>query len=184
MDAPQRRIIDAALRCLTHHGPADVSLSDIAREAGVSKALIHYHFRDRDMLIVGVIDHVAVGLAARERHALGEERSALAVDALWQWLEAELERGEIRVLLSLADHPNAAVREAAQRAAAGRRQSTTSTVERLFETLELRPRVPAPLIADVAVAWIDGLALDARDTARPARIAFDVFWLAMLSLAE
>ena len=50
-DNPRRHIIDAARRRLTRESPGDVSLSDIATEAGVSKALIHYHFRDRDALI-------------------------------------------------------------------------------------------------------------------------------------
>ena len=49
------------------------------------------------------------------------------------------------------------------------------------------------LLANVTVAFIDGLALDfdrsVAETAeqgetRASRVAFDVFWLAMLSLAE
>ena len=183
-DNPRRHIIDAARRRLTRESPGDVSLSDIATEAGVSKALIHYHFRDRDALIAAVIDEIGDGLSSREEHALEAERSALAVDALWTWLDAELARGEIRVVVTLTEHASPEVRAAAHRVAARRRASATDTVARLFATLSLTPRVPAPLIADVAVAFVDGLALDVRDESRPARIAFDVFWLAMLSLAE
>jgi hypothetical protein len=58
-------------------------------------------------------------------------------------------------------------------------------VERLFTLLELRPRVPPPLVADVVVAFIDGIAMSASlDSERNSRPAFDVFWLSLLSLAE
>ena len=40
-------------------------------------------------------------------------------------------------------------------------------------------------MADVLVAFVDGMALDATlAPERNHRVAFDVFWLAMLSLAE
>jgi len=183
-DSPQRRIIDAARRRLARDAPGEVSLSDIAAEAGVSKALIHYHFRDRDALIAAVVDDIGDALAERERGALEVERSALAVDALWTWLDAELTLGEIRAALLLTDHPSEAIRAAARRVATSRRNSATETVARLFELLGLQPRIPAGLLADVTVAFVDGLALDAREESRPARVAFDVFWLAMLNLAE
>lgn len=183
-DSPQRRIIDAARRRLARDAPGEVSLSDIAAEAGVSKALIHYHFRDRDALIAAVVDDIGEALAHRERGALEVERSALAVDALWTWLESELALGEIRAVLLLTDHPSDTIREAARRAAASRRGTAADTVGRLFEILGLQPRIPPALLADVAVAFVDGLALDAREEARTARVAFDVFWLAMLNLAE
>jgi hypothetical protein len=51
--------------------------------------------------------------------------------------------------------------------------------------LGLTPRVPAELMAGVAVAFLDGLAMETSlQPDREARISFDVFWLALLSLAE
>ena len=55
----------------------------------------------------------------------------------------------------------------------------------LYATLALRPRVPTEMLADVFVAFVDGLALDAVQGPTEAhRVAYDVYWLAMLSLAE
>ena len=181
--AAHQRIVDAAVRRFATIAPSDVSLSDIAVEAGVSKALILYHFRDRDSLIASVVDRVAERVAARERAALLEEET-LTVDALWHWLEQELRRGDLRVLLSLGDLESPTVRTAAARAATQRRSSAAEAVTRLFETLGLRPRVPTALIGDVSVAFVDGLALDPSRDAVAQRLAFDVFWLAMLSLTE
>ena len=182
--AGMERILRSAVRQLALGSPADVSLHDIAAEAGVSKALIHYHFHDRDTLLVAVADRLADELVTREADALHDERSSLAVDALWQWLRCELERGDIRVLLSLGALPGATVRVATQRAAARRREAAARTIARLFDALDLEARMPVSLIADVVVAFIDGLALEATNHGRDARVTFDVFWLALLSLGE
>ena len=179
-----QRIVDAAVRRFASVAPSDVSLSEIAKEAGVSKALILYHFRDRDSLIASVVDGVAGRMAARERAALLDRETAPTVDALWRWLDEELQLGDLRVLLSLGNLDSAPVRGAAARAADQRRSSAAEAVTRLFETLGLRPRVPPALIGDVSVAFVDGLALDSSRAPIAQRLAFDVFWLAMLSLAE
>jgi len=190
------RILDAAARRIASGGATALALSDVARDAGVSKALIHYHFQDKERLLARLVSHLAETLIAREREALAEyehQHNPLAVDALWHWLEAELKRGDIRVLLELDAYREAAVQGAARRAASLRRAAAKDTVERLFTVLDLKPRVESSLLGNVVVAFVDGLALDSGLTTEDAgttssgpaaRVAFDVFWLAMLSLAE
>jgi hypothetical protein len=104
---------------------------------------------------------------------------------MWTWLSTELERGHIRALGELSQEPGALVRAALYEAARRRREAAAATAERLYTILGLRPRVPPSLLAEVMIAFVDGLALDR--TLRPemdGRVAFDVFWLSMLSLAE
>lgn len=162
-----------------------MSLSEVAADASVSKALIHYHFHDKDSLLVRLVDQTAEQITTRELEALRDQHSPLAVDEIWTWLVGELERGSLRVLLEVSQYRSAPVQEAARRAAVLRRSTTTDTVNHLFEILELRPRVPSELIAEVVVAFVDGLAIDASlGDARATRVAFDVFWLALLNLAE
>lgn len=159
----------------------------------MSKALIHYHFVDKETLLARLIEQLTRDLVAREREALKRfehEHNPLAVDALWGWLEGELERGSINVLLELDAYRGSAVQAAARKAAAVRQSAAQETVERLFTILELRPRIEPALLAAVHVAFVDGLAIRsglARDpelSLTAPRVAFDVFWLAMLSLAE
>ena len=183
------RILDAAARQIATGGATALALGDIAREAGVSKALIHYHFEDKERLLSRLVYHLAGSLVAREREALAtyeHQHNPLAVDALWQWLEAELHQGDIRVLLELDSYRDPAVQAAAREAARLRRSAAKDTIERLFAILELRPRIEPALLGNVVVAFVDGLALDSglSADATAARVAFDVFWLAMLSLAE
>lgn len=54
---PLRRkaLVDAALRAIGHHGSLSVTMSDIAREAGVSPALAHHYFGSKQQLLVETI---------------------------------------------------------------------------------------------------------------------------------
>jgi AcrR family transcriptional regulator len=182
---PAERILEATARRVRTHGAADTSMHDVAVEAGVSKALIHYHFKTKEALLARLVAWLADEIVARERAALAEAPPAAAVDRLWAWLAAELERGDVRVLAELAGTPAPEVRRASAAAAAARRLASTATVERLFELLSLRPRVPSAMLAAVITAFVDGLAVDAAmDGSANPRVAFDVFWLALLGLAE
>ena len=179
------RILEAAARVLAERGGTGLSMADVAHAAGVSKGLIHYHYRDKDALLARLAGWLADAVEERERAALAGVVPGQAIDALWHWLEYELALGDIRALLELARLREGDTPVAARAAAVRRRAVAATTVATLYETLALRPRVPAPMLADVFVAFVDGLALDAvQGPTEHHRVAYDVFWLAMLSLAE
>ncbi len=54
---PLRRkaLVDATLRAIGQHGSLDVTMSDIAREAGVSPALAHHYFGSKQQLLIEAI---------------------------------------------------------------------------------------------------------------------------------
>lgn len=179
------RIIQAGVRCITREGVTGASMAAIALEAGVSKALLHYHYHDRATLLAEIAERVGMDVVERERSAVDESDGAGGLDALWRWLEGELRRGELAALATLSLTRLGSVRTATRAAASERRRSAARTIERLFAELDLKPRMPAVLLADAAVAFMDGLALDvANGTTRNPRVSYDVFWLALLSLTE
>lgn len=183
-DAPDR-ILRATVRCIVQAGAVALTMHDVAAEAGVSKGLIHYHFHDKDTLLARTVEWISRHLVAREEAALAESTPRQAVDDLWAWLSGELERGYVRVLIELAEWRNPLVRNAVRASAAARREAAAASLEQLFTLLGLRPRLPPALLADVVVAFVDGLAVaTGLDEERNARAAFDVFWLSLLSLAE
>jgi len=183
-DAPDR-ILRATVRCIVQAGAVALTMHDVAAEAGVSKGLIHYHFHDKDTLLARTVEWISHHLVAREQAALAKSTPRQAVDDLWTWLSGELERGYVRVLIELAEWRNPLVRNAVRASAAARREAAAASLEQLFALLGLRPRLPPPLLADVVVAFVDGLAIaTGLDEERNARAAFDVFWLSLLSLAE
>lgn len=179
------RILKAAATRLSLSGASALTLHEVAEEAGVSKALIHYHFQDKDTLLARLVEWMADGLVRRERGALATSTPAGAIDDLWRWLEAELARGHARALVELAAWRGARVRAAAGDAMRLRRAASAASAERLYTLLALRPRVPTVLVGDLLVTFVDGLAAAPEgDGKADSRGAFDVLWLALLGLAE
>ncbi len=185
MSDAQVKILTATASRLLVAGAAKLNMQDIADEAGVSKGLIHYHFATKDALLARTVDWLTTQIEERESRALEAATAQTAIEALWRWLTQELLTGHVRILADLAHYPSATVDTSVRVSGHRRRDSAARTVDALFAILELRPRVPASLLADVVLAFNTGLAVDwafVADAER--RVAFDVFWLAMLSLAE
>jgi AcrR family transcriptional regulator len=51
-------ILDAAMRVVDAVGGADITYESVAREAGLTKAGLMYHFPTKDALMIAVIEHV------------------------------------------------------------------------------------------------------------------------------
>ena len=187
-DEARDRIVQGAVRCVIEKG-ATASMAEIAASAGVSKALLHYHYADRVHLLADVVDVLVSRVTSREREAMGDGLAATPppatnpVDALWRCIERELRGGELRALLELGTLREPLIRAAWEDGASRRRQGAAHTAQTLFARLGLVPRMPAALLGDAATAFVDGLALDAG-SARDARVGFALFWLALLSLGE
>jgi AcrR family transcriptional regulator len=60
------RILEAAFRRLASEGYAALSVREIAKDAGVNHALINYHFRSKDQLVIEVLDAANRRLLARQ----------------------------------------------------------------------------------------------------------------------
>lgn len=52
----REQLLDAATLLFSKHGVAGTPIKAIATEAGVTPALVHYYFRDRDQLLDAVVD--------------------------------------------------------------------------------------------------------------------------------
>lgn len=182
--AARARIVDAAIQALVRDGVANASMSVIAAAGGVSKALLHYHYADRAHLLAESATELGRRLVTRERAAIDVARGSGAVDAHWEWLAGELALGELRALLELGVQHDAEVRAATEAATVARTRSAAETVAHLFGALGLTPRMPAALLAGAVLAFVDGLAIGTPTSARDSRASFDLFWLALLSLAE
>jgi AcrR family transcriptional regulator len=61
------RILDAAFRRLAKEGYAALSMREIAKDAGVNHALINYHFRSKDQLVIAVLDEANRQLLERQQ---------------------------------------------------------------------------------------------------------------------
>jgi AcrR family transcriptional regulator len=160
-------------------------MGDVAANAAVSKALVHYHFHDKDSLLVALAEQIGAAVVARAQRVLAGSSNEHVLDAYWSGIEDELHAGDLRILLALAEYDSDRVRSVCRRLATERRDLVSAHITSVFEQLGLTLRVPAQLVSDTVIAFTDGLTLaHALEPERPTRPAFDVLWLALLTLAE
>jgi AcrR family transcriptional regulator len=185
-DAPpaaSERILRAAIGELVALGAGELAMHDVADRAGVSKGLIHYHYRDKEALLARAAERLGERIAARAHRALSVSTAETVVEDLRRWLAAELEIGEWRALLSLAEFTAPAVRRASRDALEARHAMAARLMARLFDVMGMRPRVAPELLGELWVALVGGLAVEVDGASAPGA-AFDVFVLALLGLAE
>ena len=100
--ATRTLILAAARRRLCEAGYARLNVRDIARDAGVNHALIGYHFRGKQQLVMAVLDEVNKTLLERQTRMY--QRSASASEK-WQqacdFYEDDLKSGYVRLLMEL-----------------------------------------------------------------------------------
>lgn len=108
----RKALVDAALRVIGDHGTLAVTMSEIARNAGVSPALAHHYFGSKDQLLIATIRTLLRQLrddavtALKAAHTSREKLSAIirvsfqadqfAPDTIAAWLAfyAEAQRSE------------------------------------------------------------------------------------------
>ena len=69
----EQRILDAAHAVFIRRGTAGARMQEIAEEAGVNKALLHYYFRTKSRLAEAVFQRVAVRLFPPVIEILGSD---------------------------------------------------------------------------------------------------------------
>lgn len=89
---PRRRVIlEAALEAFAQDGYRAATMEDIARRAGITKAVLYDHFPSKDALHRAVLERERDALLAHVRAQLAEPGEAgvgAALDAFYAWVEA------------------------------------------------------------------------------------------------
>ncbi len=152
------RILDAAFRRLATEGYAALSVREIAKDAGVNHALINYHFRSKDQLVIEVLDAANQRLLARQSSMYGA--TAGFADKWAQarrFYESDLASGFVRVQAELwaASFANAELREKFLPRLMAWKQLVRDAVGDALAALESSGRrLPPALSADVIACWI------------------------------
>ena len=95
-------ILQAARRRLIEEGYANLSVREIAADAGVNHALIGYHFQGKQQLVMAVLDEANARLLERQARMYGTAGSASE-----QWKQAcafyeeDLASGFVKLLMEL-----------------------------------------------------------------------------------
>jgi AcrR family transcriptional regulator len=159
------QIVAAATRVIARKGYARTSLNDIAREAGMSKGAVHYHFPTKEALVAKVLETATDAVAARTKEAWERggadpfEALRAAVRELWAVrVSRSDEVAVVADLLAQALHDE----RLRPQLAGYYRFASAQTTEHLVTDLAaygLRPRVSAALIPRLLLGLLDGLVM-------------------------
>jgi len=152
------KILEAAFRRLAEDGYAALSVREIGKDAGVNHALINYHFRSKDQLVIAVLDAANQRLLERQTKMYGGPGGFAA-----KWAEArrfyqdDLASGFVRVQAELwaASFSNASLRKKFLPRLLAWKKVVLGGVRDALAALEASgEKLPAPIDAEVVACWI------------------------------
>jgi AcrR family transcriptional regulator len=108
--ATRQRLLETTIRCLATHGWETSTVGHIAAEAGISRGAVQHHYRTREDLILGALEHmfaerVALLDALPEPDGSGPERVHAVVAGLVEAIGGELFRAALQVWTVAAADP-------------------------------------------------------------------------------
>jgi AcrR family transcriptional regulator len=159
-----RRIVEAMRASVAARGAPGSTFDQVAREAGVSRGLLHYYFGSKERLLVEVVRHDCdVRMDALEQSLSAAGSVDAIVDVLVKALEdfVELDPGSYALVFELftASRHNNDLREAMGELYRRVRDQIAAALRAKQEqgAVELRGRPEA--VASVLMALADGMAL-------------------------
>ncbi|MCX5387012.1 TetR/AcrR family transcriptional regulator [Streptomyces sp. NBC_00083] len=89
MSTRRAKLLEATCRVIALRGVRGLRVEDVAAEAGVSKTLIYYHFRDRAGLVTSALEYV--NERAEDYAGIAEDDDSPARELLLRLLTAEFQ---------------------------------------------------------------------------------------------
>lgn len=102
----RRQILEAALRVFSEKPYSSVSMSGIAREAGVTRGLVHHYFGSKTQLygaLVATLAEFGVPMTAPDPELPLEQLVAIRVDS---WITFIAEHREVALTIGAGMHPD------------------------------------------------------------------------------
>lgn len=154
----RERILDATFRKLVTDGYAALSVREIAKDAGVNHALINYHFRSKDQLVIDVLDAVNQRLLARQQ-AMYEGGGGFAQQwaSARRFYEDDLASGFVRLQAELwaASLADAGLREKFLPRLLAWKKLVLGAVREAVSALQADgSKLPPPITPEVIACWI------------------------------
>jgi AcrR family transcriptional regulator len=154
----RERILDATFRRLVAEGYAALSVREIASDAGVNHALINYHFRSKDQLVIEVLDAVNQRLLARQASMYeGEGGFAQKWASARRFYQDDLASGFVRLQAELwaASFSNPGLREKFLPRILAWKKLVLGAVREALAALQADgSKLPPPFTPEVIACWI------------------------------
>ena len=146
VDERRRRLLELGVELFARHTYAELSMSAIAREAGISKALLYHYFPSKQAYFVATLEQQAAevsALTAVDPSLPAPEQLMRALDAFLGWVEQNAE-GYAKLLEGASTH--AEVRELVD-------QVRAATADRILSGLT-PDAPPAPALRAAVHGWL------------------------------
>jgi AcrR family transcriptional regulator len=162
---PIRVILEAAEHCLGASGYGGMSMRDIAREAGVSKSLLHYHFQSKEHLLIELQIRVYNRLLERvhraiEAHAQKGRPGFATLDALFE-VVSKIDDVPVQAELWARSMGNHQVRENLIWLRRQLHEVLVDAIEKMAGQAVGRLPMTVPTMADMLLGSVLGLGLQA-----------------------
>jgi AcrR family transcriptional regulator len=154
VDERRRQLLDASARIFTERRYDEVSMSEIAAAAGISKGLLYHYFTNKQELFRATLEDAARDIAVRiepDESLAPAERVSRSLDAYLDWIESH-EASYVRLIEDVGSVSE--VRELVTRV----REDTAVLIAR--QAVQADP--PRALVT-AALGWLwfmDGVCLD------------------------
>lgn len=163
-EASRQQVIDAAVKTIAKRGIANTSVSDIAAAAGMSKGVVHYHFKSKDDLLARVLLQCSEKMSTRVRKAWEAQVSPVEKirGALREMLATRTDGSpEVRVLADMMGQSvhDAKLRKPMSEVFHSMHCEMVDEFVKSFTALGLKPKVPPHIIPKLVIATLDGMGL-------------------------
>ncbi len=88
----QSQIVTGLMKEMANHGYDQASIGAIAKAAGLTQGVVHYHFKNKQEILLRLVDLLATTLRARYDVRVSDSCSPL--QRLWAYVDAHLALGE------------------------------------------------------------------------------------------
>jgi AcrR family transcriptional regulator len=155
VDERRRRLLELGAELFGRHGYEHLSMASIAREAGISKALLYHYFPSKQAYFAATLEQAAVELAQETEPDPARpplEQLSASLDAFLRWVEHHTAAYE-KLIRSVGAVPE--VRELVERVRA-------DTADRILAGIT-QGREPEPTLRAAVRGWLwfmDGAVLD------------------------
>jgi AcrR family transcriptional regulator len=153
VDERRKQLLELGTELFARHGYEELTMAQIAREAGISKALLYHYFSSKQAYFVATLEQAAAELAEATEPDPGRppvEQLAGSLDAFLAWVEKHMGAYD-KLIRSVGAVPE--VREMVERV-------RNETAERILAGL---PNARTPELRAAVRGWLwfmDGVVLD------------------------
>lgn len=147
------RILEAAFQRLAREGYGALSIREIGRDAGVNHALVNYHFKSKEQLVIAVLDEANKRLLARQERLYAAPGSYADKWAqARRFYENDFASGFVRVLMEL--HAASMSNPVLRSAFAPRMNAWFDVVGKAVEDAFAHYELDLPVPPQVVSTWI------------------------------